>query len=137
MLLREIVMYRKEVARKIQRMNFLKSVGHRHSVGHCHPALPSSAVSTVLSSLLEEVTVRSVARRDMIFCFQVGEAYYTGESRTVPWATSMEKLVSLKGKLVEIAVTEKIIRVTASGLKFRLRRFHHASLFSSPGCSQT
>ena len=66
MLLREIVMYRKEVARKIQHMNFLKSVGHRHSVGHCHPALPSSAVSRVLSSLLEEVTVRIVARRRVL-----------------------------------------------------------------------
>jgi len=74
---------------------------------------------------------------DIMFCFQVGETYYTGESRTAPWATSTEQLASLKGKSVEIAVTAKIIRVTASGLKFRLRRLHHASLFSSPGCSQT
>ena len=41
----------KRCTKKIQHMNFLKSVGHRHSMGHCHPALRSSAVVRTLSAI--------------------------------------------------------------------------------------
>jgi hypothetical protein len=74
---------------------------------------------------------------DIDFCFQVGDAFYTGESRSwgVPWASSAEGLTAFKGKSVDIVVTDKSIRVTTPSLNFQLRRFHDGP-FQSAGCAK-
>jgi hypothetical protein len=70
---------------------------------------------------------------DIAFCFQVGDTFYTGESR--PWGTDAEGLTEFKGKSVDILVTDKSIRVSSSSLNLRLRRFHRGP-FQSAGCAK-
>src|SRR5260370_25936062 len=73
---------------------------------------------------------------DSYFCFQAGDNFYTGVYHPLAlWATKGERLLKLKGKTVEILVTDKHIWVTAPGINVRLRRLHDDSLFKSASCS--
>jgi hypothetical protein len=67
------------------------------------------------------------------FCFQVGDTFYTGESR--PRGTNAGGLTEFKGKSIDIVVTTKSIRVSSSSLNLRLRRFHRGP-FQSAGCAK-
>jgi hypothetical protein len=73
---------------------------------------------------------------DSYFCFQAGDNFYTGVYHPLAlWATKGERLLKLKGKTVEILVTDKHIKVGAPGIKIRLRRLHDDSFFKSASCS--
>jgi hypothetical protein len=73
---------------------------------------------------------------DILYCFQVGDAYFVGEAQTFLGRPSTEKLASLKGTSVQLVAKKKNIEIKASALKFRLRRLHGITLFTSLGCSQ-
>jgi hypothetical protein len=73
---------------------------------------------------------------DSYFCFQAGDNFYTGVYHPLaPWATKAERLLKLKGKTVEIVVTEKHIKVVTPRINLRLRRLHDDVFFKSDSCS--
>jgi hypothetical protein len=74
---------------------------------------------------------------DNDFCFQLGDNFYTGIDRPspVPWARKGERLLALKGKAVEIIVTDKTIKVRAPRIHLRLKRVHKDAAFQLESCA--
>ena len=60
---------------------------------------------------------------DSEFCFQAGDNFYSAihHPGAVPWATKDKRLLALKGKTVEIVVTDKYIQVVAPRINLRLQ----------------
>jgi hypothetical protein len=76
---------------------------------------------------------------ELDFCFQVGDKYYAAKPRSwgVPWSRQGERLVALQGQSVEIAVTEREIRVVAPQVTIRLKLVHGNRAFSLHACNHT
>jgi hypothetical protein len=74
---------------------------------------------------------------DSEFCFQAGDNFYTGihHPGPVPWATKDKRLLALKGKTVEIVVTDKYIKVVAPRSNLRLKWVHDYPVFQLASCS--
>jgi hypothetical protein len=74
---------------------------------------------------------------DSYFCFQAGNNFYTGAHLPwgVPWAKQGKKLQALKGKTIEIAVTDEHIKVVAPRINLRLKRVHDLHIFQLDSCS--
>ena len=70
------------------------------------------------------------------FCFQVGDAYYTGTDRSwgIRWANKALKLQTLRGQSVDIVVTDKEIKVIDHKVKLRLWVEHNDPRFNLSGC---
>jgi len=74
---------------------------------------------------------------DSYFCFQAGDNFYTGAYLPggVPWAKQGKRLQALKGKTLEIVVTDKHIKVVAPRINLRLKRVHALHIFQLDSCS--
>ena len=110
-------------------------------------AAPAKNSEQKIATLVEVYTLPSCSGLDCPpwpvppdggFCFQVGDAFYTGMSHQwgVPWATKAKRLMALKGQMVEIFVTEKQIIVVAPRIKLSLYRTHQDSRFKVAACAQ-
>jgi len=74
---------------------------------------------------------------DSYFCFQAGDNFYAGAYFPwgVPWAKQGKRLHALKGKTLEIVVTDKYIKVVAPRINLRLKRVHDFHIFQLDSCS--
>jgi hypothetical protein len=74
---------------------------------------------------------------DSYFCFQAGDDFFTGVyGPFAPWAKQGKRLQLLKGKTVEIVVTDKHIKVVAPRINLRLKRVHDLHIFQLDSCSR-